>query len=958
MLQGSAGLRLKSILSVMSIIVLLSAGFLYWGISIQKNDMEKQFVLQSEKTKVFFNYVVDNTFAPYRIRTKTFLNRFPEIKRLLKEKKGAEILRLVAPSFRLIHQENPFFYLLHVYDDQAEYITHLHDTLNFEGLQHLDSTPEAIKPVIASQKRFAGYAIGPQGLYYQIVEPVFYEDEFVGAIEFGISVAQLASALKTYIDATSTLMVDTQRWKDSVTLDIPNFNLGKYSLVYCTEGLFLKLPNHYDFLHRSRVTLDGRVYEISSNVKLKGYQNEVLGHILFAYDISEQLEDSGRFIFASIVFASCLVLFLFLVLYYSLGAAVRKEVDLNEQLTANLEKITLVNQELELEINERTKAERIKKEGEALLKSLIDSIPDLIYYKNQDGKFMGCNEAFSSMFNTREKGFFGHKTDELAIDGSYFQNMIESDHKVLESGKILIEEEWIDTDQKGSRLFHTLRIPFYDPDHKQLGMIGISRDITERKKMEEDLVATKEASEKANQAKSIFLANMSHEIRTPLNAVIGFSQIMKNRSSNLSLPQDFIEYLDFIITGGQRLSEVVSNILDLSKIESGKNHVVEETVQLNNLFKGIYHVNKALAESKMIDFKYDVDPDVPDWIYSDRTKLNQIFMNLTNNALKFTPEGKKVGIKLFKEEESFVFEVEDEGIGIENSKKKEIFKPFEQADKSISREHEGTGLGLSIARELTLLLGGSIELESEPGKGSRFRVKFPIHEAEDTAMSVSNRNIPLFLSDNRVLIVEDNEVNRIMIKELLRDLNIESDMSESGQDALTKLERIQPDLILMDMHMPGMDGLEATQNIKNNDRFSSIPVIMMTADAMSHQKEKALSGGADGYLTKPVNMTDLIDVLEQYLKVETEQETGYNIEPLNRERVDQLKDSLNALLDVPIYFTDRIVNEISNLERTYSGSDEVVNSSLSKIKDAGMSGNQDKFSQSIEQALTALSELY
>ena len=386
------------------------------------------------------------------------------------------------------------------------------------------------------------------------------------------------------------------------------------------------------------------------------------------------------------------------------------------------------------------------------------------------------------------------------------------------------------------------------------------------KVIQEDMKHAKEEAEKANEAKSQFLANMSHEIRSPLNAILGFSQIMSMSVKETNLTDEFKQYLDNIKLSGENLLELINNILDLSKIEAGKIHLSFETINIKQLFKGIFQINKGKAEEKEIHFSYEVDHKVPEFIEGDRTKINQILMNLTTNAIKFTPSGKSVHMKVSRQNDLLVFQLADTGVGIAADRIHYIFDPFEQADNSITRKFGGTGLGLTITKKMTELLHGEIEVESVEGVGSTFTVRLPLVNpiaAVKPAPEASFENLR-FARNLTVIVVEDNEINQQLLKILLKQLGIRAIQAYNGREGIKLVTEHKPDMIIMDIHMPVMDGMEAIRKIREVKAFDQIPIICLTADAFTNQQKKAITLGANDYLTKPIELGKLTEVFAKY----------------------------------------------------------------------------------------------
>jgi PAS domain S-box-containing protein len=521
-------------------------------------------------------------------------------------------------------------------------------------------------------------------------------------------------------------------------------------------------------------------------------------------------------------------------------------------------------------VAEREKVKQALETEKSLLRYLIDSIPDLVFFKDKKGVFLGCNKAFEEYTGRTEQEFKG-KTEYDFFSTEQADQYSKTDAEILKTKESKRNFEWATYPDGRKVLLDTLKTLFFDSNGNSLGFIGISRDVTAIHETQQKLTLAKERAEESDKLKTAFLANMSHEIRTPMNAIIGFSDLLTD--DNLSA-SDKSEYTTHIKKAGESLMNLISDIIDIAKIEAGQLQFNNSACNLDELLNemiGTYTEAKIKAGKKNLNIRLHKQSGINGLsILTDPFRLKQVLINLIGNSMKFTERGFiEFGYSL-KDKKTIEFVVRDTGIGIPLSKQQDIFYRFSQVDNSNTRKYGGTGLGLAISKNIIEIMGGTIWLESEPGNGSAFFFTLPYYPA-DTEENVNI--IPGANQENvnwqgkTILVSEDVPSNFMFIEAALRRTKVRLLWAQDGRQAVTMaIDDPQIDLVLMDIQMPELNGYEATSEILKVR--PDLPVISQTAYALSGEKEKSLAAGCVDYIPKPIKSDLLISTIGKYLFAE------------------------------------------------------------------------------------------
>ncbi|EEX2833891.1 aerobic respiration two-component sensor histidine kinase ArcB [Escherichia albertii] len=570
-----------------------------------------------------------------------------------------------------------------------------------------------------------------------------------------------------------------------------------------------------------------------------------------------------------------------------------RDLSLNVQLKDN---ITQLNQEiadrekaeaelqetfgqLKIEIKEREETQIQLEQQSSFLRSFLDASPDLVFYRNEDKEFSGCNRAMELLTGKSEKQLVHLKPADV-YSPEAAAKVMETDEKVFRHNVSLTYEQWLDYPDGRKACFEIRKVPYYDRVGKRHGLMGFGRDITERKRYQDAL-------ERASRDKTTFISTISHELRTPLNGIVGLSRILLD--TELTAEQE--KYLKTIHVSAVTLGNIFNDIIDMDKMERRKVQLDNQPVDFTSFLADLENLSALQAQQKGLRFVLEPTLPLPHQVITDGTRLRQILWNLISNAVKFTQQGQVTVRVRYDEGEMLHFDVEDSGIGIPQDELDKIFAMYYQVkDSHGGKPATGTGIGLAVSRRLAKNMGGDITVTSEQGKGSIFTLTIhapSVAEEVDDAFDEDDMPLPAL----NVLLVEDIELNVIVARSVLEKLGNSVDVAMTGKAALEMFKPGEYDLVLLDIQLPDMTGLDISRELtKRYSREDLPPLVALTANVLK-DKQEYLNAGMDDVLSKPLSVPALTAMIKKFWDTQDDEESTVTTEENSKSE---------ALLDIPM----------------------------------------------------------
>lgn len=557
-------------------------------------------------------------------------------------------------------------------------------------------------------------------------------------------------------------------------------------------------------------------------------------------------------------------------------AQLNQEIAVREKAEAELQETF---GQLKIEIKEREETQIQLEQQSSFLRSFLDASPDLVFYRNEDKEFSGCNRAMELLTGKSEKQLVHLKPADV-YSPEAAAKVIETDEKVFRHSVSLTYEQWLDYPDGRKACFEIRKVPYYDRVGKRHGLMGFGRDITERKRYQDAL-------ERASRDKTTFISTISHELRTPLNGIVGLSRILLD--TELTAEQE--KYLKTIHVSAVTLGNIFNDIIDMDKMERRKVQLDNQPVDFTSFLADLENLSALQAQQKGLRFNLEPTLPLPHQVITDGTRLRQILWNLISNAVKFTQQGQVTVRVRYDEGDMLHFEVEDSGIGIPQDELDKIFAMYYQVkDSHGGKPATGTGIGLAVSRRLAKNMGGDITVTSEQGKGSTFTLTIhapSVAEEVDDAFDEDDMPLPAL----NVLLVEDIELNVIVARSVLEKLGNSVDVAMTGKAALEMFKPGEYDLVLLDIQLPDMTGLDISRELtKRYPREDLPPLVALTANVLK-DKQEYLNAGMDDVLSKPLSVPALTAMIKKFWDTQDDEESTVTTEENSKSE---------ALLDIPM----------------------------------------------------------
>lgn len=514
------------------------------------------------------------------------------------------------------------------------------------------------------------------------------------------------------------------------------------------------------------------------------------------------------------------------------------------------------------DISDRVAYEREIRHKEEQYRAVVDQAYDGIIIMERNGIVLDLNQHASQLLGIEKNEMLGTDISEM-VDESFRESFLAAIRQLKEKDTFISEYSFLKSN--ADSITGEISIARLSDGR----IIGILRDVSHRKQLEESLHKARETAEEASRLKSDFLARMSHEIRTPINAVLGMAELAMDTDLN----DEQTQYLETCHASASSLLLVVNDILDFSRIEANQFTLFHDVFDFHGMAKAVFQPYRIQGEKKKLEMTLHLDDEVPRYCIGDGNRIRQVLGNLLSNAIKYTEKG-SIDLLVSSERKkgktvSILFEVRDTGIGISEEDTASVFDSFNQVDESYSRSHDGSGLGLSIVKNLVQLMDGRVWLESRSGSGSSFFVQLDLPESENMSEQEMDEKEDIgFPQELSILLAEDNGVNAMYVQKLFEKQGVRIDHVRDGADALRVLSEKRYDIVLMDISMPNMDGMEVTRRIRNGESGEdsrSLPIIALTAHSLQGDRERFLAAGMNGYVEKPVSQKKLFRQVRELL---------------------------------------------------------------------------------------------